>query len=243
MKKIIFGFTATVLLMCNSNAQTNNPNNQLGVDIVATARVIYKDYVEGKIENINQEVLDHYFKTLLPNYPSAKLDDFNNILSSLKSANNASIIKGSGYSEQGKAFLQKSLESYSITKLVDEVKSSKINKKEKDDILTVLAINYNLIKPFFDEKPSQTTKGCFDLDVFNSYPIALMNKSEGINSFIFGGLGYVLGTAFCVPCGIVGGAIGLVFGGWADDKGIRPTIYSGPGSSGPGSGTGWSPQP
>ena len=243
MKKIIFGFTATVLLMCNSNAQTNNPNNQLGVDIVAATRVIYKDYKDGKINNINQEVLDHYFKTLLPNYPSTKLEEFNNILSSLKSANNASIIKGSGYSEQGKAFLQKSLESYSITKLVDEVKSSKINKKEKDDILTVLAINYNLIKSFFEEKPSQTTKGCYDLDDSDSYSLSLINKSGGVNTVIFGGLGYVLGTAFCVPCGIVGSVIGLVFGGWADDKGIRPTIHSGPGSSGPGSSTGWTPQP
>lgn len=241
MKKFLLGLTASVFFLPNVSGQTNNPYNQLGADVVSAAQVIYKDYVNGKLKEIDQKTLDHYFETLLPNYTTVKINDFNQILTALKGTNNASIIKNSKYSEEGKTFLQKSLESYSITKLVEEVKKSKIDESEKQGILSVLAINYNLIKPYIVDKQTPTGKGCYevsDVDFSNT----LGTKSMGINTFVWGGIGYVMGSVFCVPCGVVAGIGGLVLGGWMDDRGIKPTISSGSGSGGMGSG-GWSPQP
>ncbi len=240
MKNFTFGLMATMLLLGSARAQTNNPYNQQGIDFLSASKVLYKEYQEGKLSAVNQETIDYYFKTLLPNYTGVNLADFNLIVGGLKNTNNAAIIKNSGYSDEAKAFLQKSLESYSITKLVDAVQSSKIDVKEKEDILIVLAINYNLIKPYFDQQPTGTTKGSFDLDEYASIPIMTPN-ARGINSFVWGGLGYIFGSALCVPCGAVGAIIGVVTGGWMDEKGIRPVISTGT-SSGSGSGS-WTPQP
>lgn len=242
MKKIFLGLVASVFFLPNVSAQTNNPMNQFGSDVVAAAKVIYQDYRNGKLNNIDQQQLDQYSKTLLPEHPSISLEDFNLVLSTLKNANNTSIIENSKYSEEGKGFLKKSLESYSITKLVDEVQKSKIDKSEKENILRVLAINYNLIKPYLVGKTEPATKGC--VEVSDGFELAPTIADEGINGVIWGGIGYIFGSAICPLCGAVGGLVGLVTGGWMDEKGIKPTISSGNhfGSGSFGSG-GWSPQP
>ena len=65
MKKILFSLTATVLLFSNSFSQSNNPHNQLGIDVVNVSHHIYKDYSEGKIKEITQETLNYYFEKTL----------------------------------------------------------------------------------------------------------------------------------------------------------------------------------
>ena len=242
MKKLILGFTASVVLMTNVCAQTNNPYNQFGADVNTVTQAMYKDYTDGKFSEINQETLNYYFKTFLPNYDTARLEDFNAIFSTLKNADNASIIKNSNYSEEGQAFLQKSLEHYSITKLVEEVKNSKIDEKEKEGILSVLAINYNLIKTYFDGNLNPSGKGSHEeSDAFDFAPVDFKQNAEGANAFIWGGFGAITGFNICgLTCGVIGGAIGLVIGGWMDSRGIKPHISSGGSSSGGGY---WNPQP
>lgn len=248
MKKILLSLTATVFLISNSFGQSNNPHNQLGIDVVAVTNVIYKDYTEGKIKDVTQETLDYYFEKYLSKYPKLELANFNTLFGILKNSDNTSIIKNAGFSEEGTAFLNKTLKSYSITKLVDEVKSSKISAIEKENILSVLAINYNLIKPF-STKSNQPSSGKGPNSATDFYSLDHIHDShysEGLPTVIYGGIGFAAGSAICgLPCGFAGGILGLIFGGWANDRGN--TTYgsssSGSSSSGSNGGSSWSPQP
>lgn len=251
MKKIIFSLTATVLLFPNSFSQSNNPHNQLGIDVVNVAHHIYKDYTEGKIKDVTQETLNYYFTTYLAKYPKIELENFNTIFDILKKSDNTSIIKNIGFSERGTAFLNKTLERYSITKLVEEVKNSTIPENEKETVLCVLAINYNLIAPYATKSTHPTSgKGpnsdinMHEIDYFQN-----LSHSEGLPTLIWGGIGFGIGNGICgLPCGVVGGAIGLVLGGWANDTkntffGSSSSGSSGSSSSGSSSGNNWGPQP
>lgn len=220
MKKL-FSLLAIVLFAPGSFGQSNNPYNELGIDAAAAVYVIVKDYEEGKLKDIDQLTLDYYFKTILSDYPKVKLGDFTNIFNQLKSASNKSIISNSGFSDEAKAFLNKSLTNASITALVDEVKESKITIVEKQNVLSVLAINYNLIRL-----------------VKNTY----VTDNKGLDNslaytritLIWGSIGFITGNAICgTSCGIFGATIGLILGGYSNDN-------SGGGLSGS---SGWNPQP
>jgi|JI6StandDraft_1071083.scaffolds.fasta_scaffold56749_2 hypothetical protein len=248
MKKILFSLAASVFLVLNSFGQSNNPHNQLGLDVINIAQSFYKDYMEGKVKDVTQETLDEYFKKYLPNYGIVNVNDFNTIFKTLKDSDNDLIIKNAKFSEEGKALLKKTLENHSITKLVDETKNSKISEEEKNSILCVLAINYNLIKPYFRET-NQLGKGkgpnievVFNELEYNNSSL----DSDGLPTIIWGGLGFITGNSICgLPCGVIGGAVGLVLGGWINDRG-RTTFGSSSSSSGSsnnGGSGGWHPQP
>lgn len=214
MKTLFFMLSATFLMNCPLFAQSNNPNNQLGADIITAANVITKDYKEGKLKDLNQAAIDNYCKTLLPGQASVKLEDVNRIINSVKSATSQSAIEGSKFSEAAKAFLRKSLTDYSTTALVDDVKKSALAENEKNTVLTVLAINYNLIKNTGSNRKtsSPSTKGPnadFDSD-FDDYALS---QGHGPVSVIWGSLGAVVGFSLCGPfCGVIGGIIGIVIG-------------------------------
>lgn len=242
MKKVIFGFIATIMSVSIFYGQSNNPYNNLGADVAQAFRVISADLEQGKISDIDQSTLDYYFTNYFPDYSALKLDDFTKILEILKDSDNKSIISHSGFSETAQEFLNKSLTSYSITALVDDVKKSEIAEKEMEAVLCVLAINYNLIKPAAGKTTIQSTSRGpnADFDLFNgtgfiseNTPSLLPDSRKGTTA-IWGAIGFITGFAICgLPCGIVGGALGLVFGGYANDTG-------GGGSTGSG---GWGPQP
>lgn len=245
MKKFIFSVCATISFTAVSFAQSNNPNNKLGADIVAAANVISKDYKDGKLKDFNQATIDHYFKTLLPGTEIAKVEDVTKVLNAMKSATSQSAIEGSKFSEATKAFLRKSLTDYSTTALVDDVKKSNIPENEKNIVLTVLAVNYNLIKNTGTNKRAGSTgsKGpsaTFDID-FDDYYLA---QGQGTASIIWGALGAVVGSAFCPFCSIIGAVIGIIIGTIPG-----PTTVSGPGgthtysSGGSHSYSGGGPQP
>jgi len=233
MKDILLGFIATVFSASVSFCQSNNPYNELGIDVAAAYRVIEKDFEEGRLKDIDQLTLDYYFKTVLSDYPKVKLAEFSRIFNTLKGATNKSIIGNSGYSNEAKVFLNKSLTNASITALVEEVKKSQITAVEKQDVLSVLAINYHLIRPL-TEKNASKTKGpsmffeTSHTDLYNT------NVDKG-TTLIWGAIGFITGNSICGPtCGIIGGIIGLILGGYSNDNG------GGGGSSG---GGGWHPQP
>jgi len=229
MKKLIFGFIATVSLVTNSFCQTNNPQNAFGRDVADAFYLISKDFQDGKIKDLNQGTLDYYFGVALSDYPKVKLEEFNKVFNLLKESDNQSIIANSGFSQEGKKFLEKSLTNYSITTLVDEVKRSKISDAEKENIFAVLAINYNLYKPLSAEKSTIKINGKgpnanFEL---NENLLVYSTADRGTTA-IWGALGFILGNAICgLPCGILGGIIGLVLGGYSNDTGGGGTTSSG----------------
>lgn len=235
MKKSLFGHTLAMLLIVgNLFGQHNNPKNQLGVDVANAFYVISNDLQEGKIKDISQSTLDQYFKNLLPAYPEIKLDEFNQIFQNLKNSDNKTIIANSGISEEAKQFLEKSLTDYSITKLVDEVRASKIQDSEKEEILSVLAVNYNLItaKDSGTGIFRSTGKGP-NSDYISEKTMLRPDLLQKGTTLIWGALGFVTGSSICgLPCGIIGGVIGLVLGGYSSSQGS--------GSAGSG---GWHPQP
>jgi len=236
MKKIVLGLAATVFLVTSSFGQSNNPYNSIGVDVVYVSKVIYKDFTDGKLKDVNQATLDYYFKTFLPKYTPTTLDQFTQILSAIKNATNKTIIDGAKLSAEAKEFLNKSLTSYSITSLVGDVLKSKLSAAEQELVLTVLAINYNLVKSStaFKTTTTSTTKGPNADYSVNLYLEDLpLSDARGGNTSIWGGLGFILGSSLCgPPCGAVGASLGLVLGGY---------LYDNPRSGG-GSGS-WNPQP
>lgn len=243
MKKILLCLVVTVMCIPSIFAQANNPYNQFGADVITAAKAVYLDYQNGKLKNINQETLDLYVKKFFPAYGNISVDDFNQILAGFKDSDNNSVIKNSKYSDEAKSFLKKSLEHYSITQLVDEVQKSKINDQEKRDVLCVLAINYNLISPYFDQSETSPGKGALGSGI-NSEPVFL-NRANGFNALLWGGIGAAAGSSFGPIGTAVGGLVGLVIGGWMDERAIRPVvIHASYGNSGGGyGGSGWSPQP
>lgn len=220
MKKILFSLAAAVLFFPALLAQSNNPFDALGIQTMKLANAVYEDYYGGKLNEINQETLDHYCKTYLPQYESMKLDDFNTMLGILKGSTNESIIEKSLFSDEGKAFLKKSFQKCSTTKLVEEVKESAIPENEKESILSMLAINYNLVKPFYDQKLSKDSgKGpsshVYLTDINCSHPFI---EADGVQEFLWGGLGFITGNSICGPiCGVFGAVAGLIFGSSRND--------------------------
>lgn len=247
MKKIIFSLTATVLAMTNSICQSNNPHNQVGIDVVNVAKHIYQDYTDGKIKEVTESTFNYYHEKYLSSYQKPSFENFNVIFDQLKKADNSSVIKNAAYSDIGTAFLKKTLENYSITKLVDEVKASKLPETEKESILCVLAINYNLIKPQEAKKftPSSGKGPSNSAELYMQDSAYYETISNGPATVLWGGLGFITGNSFCgLPCGVVGGIIGLLFGSVSESN-TRITPYGGSSNSGggPGSSGGWNPQP
>lgn len=222
--KRLFLLSAAILVSTAGMSQPNNPNNKMGADIVAAGQAIAKDYKEGKLKEFNQATIDNYYKTLLPAYQSVKLEDVTKILNALKGATSESVIKKSGFSDESKAFLRKSLTDYSTTQLVDDVKRSKIIESEKNAVLTVLAMNYNLI-PIDKRRITNPVKMKgpnvgFDID-FDDSEFA---TAEGDEVVLWAALGAIQGFYFCGPwCAIAGGLIGVIVGSSVGTTTVTPS--------------------
>ena len=212
MKKMIYFVCATILGTGLSYGQSNNPKNKLGADIVAAAAVLSKDYKDGKLKDLTQATIDRYYEQLLPGYEKVRLEDVTKIISAFNGATSQSVIKNSGLSAQAQAFLQKSLTDYSQTALAEDVKKSSLPESEKNIVLMVIALNYNLIpKPDGAVKAgSPGGKGPnadFDID----FDDAQLNAGPQVA--VWGVLGAVTGFYLCGPwCAVAGGLIGLIIG-------------------------------
>lgn len=213
MKKLVFGLIATVMFGFVGNAQSNNPQNQFGIDVVNVSQIIAKDYIDGKIKVVTQATIDTYFSKYSANYPIASLDQYNKISDAFSKSTNETAIANSGLSAQGKDFLKRSL-IVSTTKLVDEVKISNLVTQEKETILKYLAVNYNLVKPVSATNPTSVGgKGpSANFDFVNYEDNTLLVQSESVGSFgAWGGFGSIVGFAIGGPVGMfIGGAIGVV---------------------------------
>jgi len=207
MRNFIF-LSSAFLFTLLSFGQANNPYNQTGIDLINASNAIARDYKDGKIKDVNQATIDYYYKALLPGYQTIKLADFTAIMTEIAASDNPTAIKKSKFSEQGQAFLQKSLTDYSTTALVNDVKASKISEEEKKNILIVLAGNYNLAIAHTPAKATSTTgKGPnADFEFGNPFETQPM-LSEGPATMLWGFLGAVVGFYMCGPWCAVGGFI------------------------------------
>lgn len=237
MKKFLLGLLAIIGFLNSTYGQTNNPFNGWGSNIVSAALVINQDYLNGKLKEISQEKLNDYFKTFFPEEKSIELDEFLKIVDLMKNANSESIIKQSGYSELGMDFLRKTLTDESVTAQVDQVLKSKLPENEKQGILSVLAVNYNLIKPLKEihQEGSISTKGPAPY-LIETFPLELNQKP--FSALILGGIGYVIGsaiftsTAAIVTTTVVGIVAGGILGEIRNPKTPPTTWHGGTNNSG-----------
>lgn len=220
MKNFICLLCATILGSAVSFGQPNNPNNRLGADIVAAGAVVSKDYKDGKIKDLDQATIDRYYNTLLPGYEKVKLADATKVINAMKGASSQSAIRNSGFSAAGQAFLQKSLTDYSQTALADDVNKSNLPAAEKNTILTVIAINYNLI-PKTAFKAGGKGKGPsaqFDIDFDDS------QFSSSPQVAVWASIGALMGFNMCGPwCAVFGGILGIIIGSMPGTTTVTPS--------------------
>lgn len=245
MKNFVFTL-ATVLCCCiATQGQPNNPYNQWGAQVVSAALAIHQDYLDGKTDEINQDRLDAYFKTFFPDQKAIQLEEFTKIVGIMKAANNESIIELSGYSEEGKKFLHKTLTDQSVTEQVKEVLQSQLSEKEKQGVLSILAVNYNLIKPL-TKIHALDPKGKGPSSWLTENTTARFELSEKpFASLILGGIGYLVGSSlFSSTAAVVATTVvGIVAGGILGERtGTRTSVSTWSAGSG-GSGGFNPPQP
>ena len=219
MKKLLFGLITTVMFGSIGFGQSNNPFNQYGKDIVYVSKIIADDYKQGKFKEVSQETLDYYYDKYLQEYPKVKIEEYDTIFENFSKSTNQSIIENSGLSKEAQEFVEKSISNYSTTELVEDVKNSKLDNSEKESVLKILAVNFNLVSPEIANKSinSGTQKGpCSNFDFVNydnnNNNNITETNSQGGSIHAWGAFGSLLGAPFG-PVGVfIGGVIGVTVG-------------------------------
>ncbi len=194
MKKLVLGIIATVSFAFNAVGQENNPYNKVGDDFVEAYKVVASDYANGKIKDVNQEMLADYSRKLSLDY-SISATDFYKIVEAIKDTNSEEAIKRTALSDFSKEVLLKSLKTDDVTNLVEEVNKSDISGTEKEKVLSTLAI----------------------LNAVNTHPQIFTNVANRC-WVCWVAIGAITGNVICeLPCAIIGGIIGAIFGGHEKD--------------------------
>ncbi|TBX70926.1 hypothetical protein EZL74_00045 [Flavobacterium silvisoli] len=194
MKKLVLGIIATVSFAFNAVSQENNPYNKVGDDFVEAYKVVASDYANGKIKEVNQEMLDNYSQKLSFGY-SISTTDFYKIVEGVKDINAEEAVKRTALTDFSKEVLLKSLKTEDLSNLVDEVNKSDISRTEKEKVLSSLAI----------------------LNAVNTHPQVFTNTANRC-WICWVAIGVITGNVICeLPCAIIGGIIGAIFGGHEKD--------------------------
>ncbi|MBL0358105.1 MAG: hypothetical protein IPP72_15105 [Chitinophagaceae bacterium] len=211
MKRIL---SLIVMIICSyfSNAQENNPFNQLGIDYVTSLKIITEDFKAGKIKDFSKEAIEAYSHKL-PIKGEVNMDLAGKIFSTIK-ANDfdfVKLVKESSFSETSKEFFiavsvnpgkldLKQMNEYLINK-TDEIKKSEVGDSEKEMVLSLISIAYRV-----NGVPGDNN----DSNCFMSGPVG----SGPINCVIAGVIGGgIIGWSICgLPCTIGGAIIGGILG-------------------------------
>ncbi|WP_162127115.1 hypothetical protein [Flavobacterium phycosphaerae] len=194
MKKSILGIMATVSFAFSALAQENNPYNKVGDDFLGAYKVVSTDYNNGKITDINQQLLDNYSEKLSLGY-SVSLDNFSEIVRNVTNSDSEEVIKKANLSDYSKEILLKSLKTADVKDLVEDVNKSDISKAEKETVLSTLAI----------------------LNAVHTNPQVFSNDANRC-WVCWVTVGAVIGNVICgIPCAIIGGGIGAIIGGHEKD--------------------------
>lgn len=213
MQKI---FCLLVFSLCSflGSAQSNNPFDQRGKDVLNAANAILADIAAGKVKEVSQATINDYYKRLLPNYQPVTLDVFNKLMDLGQKTTTKDAIENFGLSAAAKNIVYKSFDGASTTSLVDEVNRSNLSTKEKEAVLTYLAINYHVAKFTAPGREKLSGKGPSALLVQPEMSFAPLNTAALTpQAALWGGLLAYMGFYMCGPwCAIAGGIVGLIIG-------------------------------
>lgn len=194
MKKLVLGIIATVSFAISAVAQENNPYNKVGNDFLEAYKIVAADYNNGKIKDINQELLNDYSQRLSLG-SSVSLEDFSEIVRSVKETSGEEAINKLKLSDYSKEVLLKSLKVEDVKDLVDDVNKSDVSKSEKEMVLSTLAI-FNAV---------------------HTNPQVFANSADKC-WICWVAVGAITGNVICGPaCAFIGGIIGAIFGGHEKD--------------------------
>jgi hypothetical protein len=200
--KPLFLFAGILLFNFFSIAQSNNPYNQTGVDLINHIITVEDDIAEGRVSGLSCEVVDDYSRDFgLVNENNCT--NAQNVYSTLSNPAfdheayiNASTLSSAAKSilitlcNQSETLTDAAFSDYIVQK-VNDINSSDLSGKEKEIALKACALGYNAIN-----NPNYAGRECSGCQ------------------FIGGVIGIIGGSILCGPiCGIVGGLVGWVVGG------------------------------
>lgn len=194
MKKLVLGIIATVSFVTSAVAQENNPYNKVGNDFLEAYKIVAADYNNGKINDINQELLNDYSERLSLG-SVVSLENFSEIVRNVKETSSEVAINKLELSDYSKEVLLKSLKVEDVKDLVDDVNKSDVTQSEKEMVLSTLAI----------------------LNSVHTNPQVFTNMTDKC-WICWVAVGAITGNVICGPaCAFIGGIIGAIFGGHEKD--------------------------
>jgi hypothetical protein len=218
MKKILFATLGVTLLTTLSFAQSNNPYNQRGIDYVSSMRIITADYDAGRVTEFNEETLNRYSSTI-PLQNQVSVDMAGSIVRTLSSPsfNFNTTIDNTSLSSSTKDAVKElytkattstvdDLQRYLVTKS-DEMNRSSSNPAEKELVLSLIAITYNVsVEAVSSNSANRRNSICNAIAVEPITP----GECAVVGAITGGAIGFVI----CGPlCGLGGAIIGGLVGG------------------------------
>jgi|GEM_PF-6676272 len=196
-------FILAITISTLASAQTNNPLNYKGNELVKSLDLIFTDYNAGKINDFDENTINSYSKKIFINN-RITMDVVGETINSVKSKSFSEVLKQSTLSKFSKDILSNANSSKkSLAQLVTEVVSNNtLSKIEKDGLLTYLAI-INALQTY---------------TVPNRGPCTINGGSgPGACTIAGAGIGFIIGNAACgPPCGIGGIIVGAIIGSTTD---------------------------
>ncbi len=214
MKKILISL-AIVTTACNLFGQKNNPYNHVGIDYVKSVEIIISDFKKGTIKEFSNEAIQLYSKKL-PLKAEVNMDLVANVSSTIKNKGFSltELITKTDISDNSKSILIKILlnpDKLDVSQMktylehaVDEINKNDISISEKEIVLSLISISYNL---FSASEISRLTN--WDCTPELAPGINLPNQCVAAG-VIAGG---IIGLIACGPlCGIGGAIVGGLVG-------------------------------
>jgi hypothetical protein len=214
MKKIFISLSL-MLSFTILFAQSNNPYNQTGLDIVNSIKMVKADFDAGKVKEFNQETFNHYLNVIPLQKPKGAsdvgLDLVSAVVKGIKNPNSNinEVINNSSFSLAGRdeflniVNIQKTTDKLgALTLKTNDIINSSMPSNEKQILLILIATHYNL------ENERINSNGVFpaSFKYGNTLPMGICPPEN----IAFGcSVGAIFGQAFG-PWGIV---IGCVVGG------------------------------
>lgn len=207
MKNLLL-MIALVAIVIDSFSQKNNPLNQRGLDFVASIDIISADFNAGKVKAFDQETILSYSK-VLPLQHTASVDLAANVVRTIKDPGYRflDVVNNSSLSDFSKDLLPKlinterlSIEHFrnSLSNMVQEITSEKISPSEKELLLSLTAISYNIAA---NSSLGRGANCYFD----GPNGTVALNREECITAGAM--MGGLLGFSICGPWCALGGAI------------------------------------
>ena len=209
-----------LLSVISSFAQLNNPYNQKGIDYVSSLNMIKNDYNSGKAKNFSEETLKYYSK-LIPLQTQVSVDVASAIVGARSNGtlHFSSFIEKTSLSDLSKKSLTDMIEGSSartdndfktiLTAKADVINNSKIPAAEKELVLSLMAISWNLASSSEVSAMRNEDGGCWISGPYGQGP------GSSAQCIAAGAVvGGIIGWSICgFWCALGGAVIGGIVGG------------------------------